>query len=68
MVTADINGDQKVDIIVRNQSDQNMMIFFNSGNGTFTRADITSGLNFPSVVILADMNIDDKLDIMKKLF
>jgi hypothetical protein len=63
---ADINGDNKPDILVANSGQFNFGIFFNVGNGIFSPAKsytLEDRLNPPSV-IGADVNNDKKADII----
>ncbi len=67
LTVADVNNDNKPDIIIANQNENNIGILFNFGNGTFTsqtryllKGIITSPTS-PSVV---DINDDSKPDII----
>ena len=66
LVAADINGDHKLDIIVSNRLADNVGVFLNVGNGIFTNQTrySTSDGSFPVSVITADINSDNKLDII----
>ncbi|CAF4096293.1 unnamed protein product, partial [Rotaria sp. Silwood1] len=64
MGIVDVNGDNKLDIIVGNIDQNIITIFFNSGNGIFN-----NHTNYPSADIgfkikTADMNNDNKSDII----
>lgn len=66
VLTADINSDNKPDIIVANEGSNSVGVFLNIGNGSFTRQAAYStvyGSHSYSVAI-ADMNGDSKLDIV----
>ena len=66
VVAADINGDNKLDIIVANSGRSNVGVFLNMGNGTFTKQTTysTGGRSEPTSVVAADVNGDNKLDII----
>ena len=66
VVAADIDGDNKLDILVTNSAADNVGVFFNTGNGTFTRQTtiFTGSTSHPYSVVAADVNNDNKLDII----
>ena len=66
MATADLNGDNKLDIIVGNAYTNNVGVLLNTGNGTFsTQATYRTGDGSdPQSVATADVNGDNKLDII----
>ncbi len=60
---ANFNGGSYPDIVVANQTDGTISIFFSTGAGTFgTPTNITVGKS-PSAVAVADFNGDNNLDI-----
>ncbi|CAF1001333.1 unnamed protein product [Adineta steineri] len=63
---ADINCDNKPDIIVANSNKKNIGIFFNFGNGTFQRQTTyeTGGSTKPWSVAVGNANDDNKPDII----
>ncbi|CAF1288063.1 unnamed protein product [Adineta steineri] len=63
---ADINCDNKPDIIVANSNEHNIGIFLNSGNGTFQpqKPYATEGDTKPWSLAVGDVNDDNKLDII----
>ena len=66
VAVADVNGDNKIDIIVANHGSNNVSVLLNTGNGTFiaqTTYSTGSGSS-PSAVAIADVNGDNKLDII----
>ncbi|CAF0789803.1 unnamed protein product [Adineta ricciae] len=65
ITTADVNNDQRLDIIVVNSGTNNIGIFLGSKNGTFSDQ-ITYSLDVhaqPSSVVILDINNDTYLDI-----
>ncbi|CAF4258355.1 unnamed protein product [Rotaria magnacalcarata] len=66
VAAADVNGDGKSDIIVANYGSGNVGVLLNIGNGTFTaQATYSTGSgSYPSYVAAADVNGDNKLDII----
>src|SRR5262249_46353098 len=64
MVTADLNGDGKLDLAIANEGSSNIGIMLGNGDGSFQNPqyyDVTGG---PTWVDAADMNADGKLDIL----
>ncbi|CAF4175866.1 unnamed protein product [Adineta steineri] len=66
VVVADINCDNKPDIIVANSNKENIGIFLNFGNGTFQpqRTYATGVSTKPWSVTVGDVNDDNKPDIV----
>ena len=65
LVTADINGDGKSDLITANSGDGTLSILTNNGTGTFTQSttNIFVGNNLVSLQAV-DINGDSKLDLV----
>ncbi len=64
IATGDFNGDNKLDIVVVNQGDNNVTILLGNGDGTFTAAAKSSNVgNYPSAVAVGDFNGDKKSDL-----
>lgn len=63
---ADLNGDSNPDIIVANSGTDNVGVLFNYGNGTFSSQKLysTGSNSSPYCIVVADMNLDGKLDII----
>lgn len=59
----DLNGDQKLDVVVANNGSSNLNILLGNGDGSFqtTMSTTLSGTQ-PTAVILADFNSDQKFD------
>ncbi|CAF4000124.1 unnamed protein product [Adineta steineri] len=64
ILLADVNEDDKLDIIVGNRSEKTIMIFLNLGNRIFTQSKTGSHEIVPSHVTTGDINNDGKLDII----
>jgi YD repeat-containing protein len=65
--TVDLNGDGKPDLVVANSGiggtgTNTVSLLLNAGNGTFTRRDISAGVE-PRSIAIADFNGDGHLDI-----
>jgi hypothetical protein len=64
VAAADLNGDNKPDIVVANFGTNNVGVFLNTGNGTFlNQTTYPTGIS-PQAVALADVNGDNKSDII----
>jgi len=67
ILTADFNGDGKLDIAVVNESDNTVSILLGNGDGTFQAPKITPALatdGFLGAMAAADLNGDGKLDLV----
>ena len=64
VAAADVNGDNKPDIIVANEGSTTVSVLLNAGNGTFTNQTIYAVGMGPSSVAAADVNGDNKPDII----
>lgn len=65
---ADLNGDNKLDIVVGNFSDSNVSVFLGNGDGTFQQPVNYSLSTFPMSVAIGDLNGDGKPDLAVTLF
>jgi hypothetical protein len=66
VAVADVNGDNKPDLVVAEYSSNNVGVFLNAGNGTFlnqTTYSTGAGSN-PYWIAVADVNGDNKPDIV----
>jgi hypothetical protein len=64
VTVADINSDNKGDIIVANSGSNSISVLLNTGNGTFTAQATYSTDSGPYSVAAADVNNDNKTDII----
>ena len=64
VVVADVNGDNKFDIIVANGGSSNVGVLLNKGNGSFTSQTTYATGTSPYSVAVADVNGDNKPDIV----
>ncbi|CAF4196821.1 unnamed protein product [Adineta steineri] len=64
ILLADVNEDDKLDIIVGNRPEKTIMIFLNHDNGTFTQSKTVSHGIVSSHLTTGDINNDGKLDII----
>jgi VCBS repeat protein len=63
LVTPDLNGDGKPDVVVTNQNSANMGVYINNGNGTFPTATLVKTGITPSSIGVGDFNSDSKSDL-----
>jgi hypothetical protein len=66
LTVADVNNDNKPDIIIANQNENTIGIILNPGNGTFTSQNLIP-LEFgtaPTSPLVFDINVDNKPDIV----
>jgi hypothetical protein len=64
IVTADFNGDGKVDLAVTAQSSGTLTILLGNGDGTFTEAASPAGNKFCNYITSADLNGDGTPDLV----
>ncbi|CAF1235306.1 unnamed protein product [Adineta steineri] len=66
LFVADVNGDNKPDLIVGNNKTSNVGVLLNAGNGKFLNQAIysTGNNSQPRSVFVADINCDNKPDII----
>ncbi len=63
IITADLDGDGKMDLVTTNSTSNNVSVFLGTGNGNFGAAtNFTVGTG-PYAVVSADFNGDMKLDL-----
>jgi hypothetical protein len=67
IITADVNGDGKADLIVANRDDNSISVFLGNGNGTFA-SQITFAVTAPYFVAAADVNGDGNVDLLTVAF
>jgi VCBS repeat protein len=64
VATGDFNGDGKVDLVVANESSDNVSVFLSNGDGTFQAAVDYSVGSQPFSIAVGDFNGDGKLDLV----
>ena len=63
MLAADVNKDGKIDLVIAQQSPNEILVLLGNGDGTF-RPPITQSLvNTPDAIALGDLNNDGKVDL-----
>jgi hypothetical protein len=62
--TADVNGDGKVDLILNEVNNNDLIIYTNDGSGGFTSSSTNSVGVIPDTVVAADVNGDGKVDLI----
>lgn len=62
-VSADFNGDGKLDVAVANGSSNTVSVLLDNGDGTFQTPVVYAVGNFPNAIVAADFNKDGKLDL-----
>jgi hypothetical protein len=63
VVTTDLNGDGKPDLVVCNNGDGTVSVLLGNGDGTFKAAVAYSVGKFPGSVVVGDFNGDGKPDL-----
>jgi hypothetical protein len=65
LAVADINGDNRLDIVTANAGSNNITVLLGRGNGAFVVPGLILAMqNVPSSVALVDVNRDSRLDIV----
>lgn len=64
VAAADMNGDQRVDLVVSNSNDNSLSLLFGNGDGSFATQQLWPTSVAPHGLVLADMNGDRKLDVV----
>ncbi|PYQ47976.1 MAG: hypothetical protein DMF59_17380 [Acidobacteria bacterium] len=64
LTTADLNGDGKADIVVANRGSGTISVLLGNGDGTFGAATNTTVGSGVGNLIVVDVNLDSKLDVV----
>jgi uncharacterized repeat protein (TIGR01451 family) len=64
LVTGDLNGDGKTDLVVANAADKSVSVFLSNGDGSFQQPQTLRVGTAPLGLSLADLNGDGKLDLI----
>ncbi|CAF2712982.1 unnamed protein product [Rotaria sp. Silwood2] len=66
VVVADLNRDNKLDLVISNSGTSNVAVFLGHGNGSFSHEKIysTGARSRPFAVVIDDLNDDNLLDIV----
>jgi hypothetical protein len=65
VAAADVNGDDKLDLVIANSGTDTLGVLLGNGDGTFQAARIfSSGGSYPHSVAVADVNGDGKADLV----
>jgi Ca2+-binding RTX toxin-like protein len=64
LVLADLNGDNKPDLVVANEIDDTLSVYLGKGNGKFDPDGTISVGNQPDGLMVADVNGDNKPDLI----
>ena len=64
IVTADFNGDGRLDLATANAGDNTVSVLKGNGNGTFQSAQSSATGSGPKSVAVGDFNADGKLDVV----
>ena len=66
VAVGDLNADGKQDLVAANYGNNNIQVFFGSGNGGFVSAGSPTAVgNFPYPVAVADFNRDGRQDVTR---
>jgi hypothetical protein len=63
VVTADFNGDGRLDVATTNYADSTVSVLLGNGDGTFQPAQTSATGTSPTSVAVGDFNADGKLDL-----
>ncbi len=64
VVTADFNGDNRLDIASANSGSNTVTVLRGNGNGTFQAAQVSATGNAPRSIAVGDFNRDGRLDVV----